>query len=189
MTVLLLASSSSDARTAIPAAPKMGDDGRSQRDPLGPQSRGAAMRPGLPDYWAVDALQAAGGRVHLAHPLGVQGVAYRWVKNDVRDAADLADLLRMGRLPEAYIASPAERELRELVRHRAKLVALRSGLKAQVHGCWPSRAYSHRSRTCSAWPAASGWPRWGWIWSTGSGSIPCSSSSMPTTARLRPSVG
>jgi transposase len=40
----------------------------------------------------------------------------------------------MGRLPEAYIASPGERELRELVRHRAKLVALRAGLKAQVHG-------------------------------------------------------
>ena len=56
------------------------------------------------------------------------------MKNDVRDAADLADLLRMGRLPEAYIATPHERELRELVRHRAKFVALRSGLKAQVHG-------------------------------------------------------
>src|SRR5436190_1956707 len=39
-----------------------------------------------------------------------------------------------GRLPEAYIASRGERELRELVRHRAKLVALRTGLKAQVHG-------------------------------------------------------
>jgi transposase len=85
-------------------------------------------------YWAVDVLQAAGARVHLAHPLGVKGFAYRRVKNDVRDAADLCDLLRMGRLPEAYIASRGERELRELVRHRAKLVALRSGLKAQVHG-------------------------------------------------------
>ena len=85
-------------------------------------------------YWAVDALQTAGAKVHLAHPLGVKGFAYRRVKNDVRDAADLADLLRMGRLPEAYIATPHERELRELVRHRAKFVALRSGLKAQVHG-------------------------------------------------------
>jgi transposase len=84
-------------------------------------------------YWAVDALQAAGARAHLAHPLGVKGFAYRRVKNDVRDAADLCDLLRMGRLPEAYITSPAEREVRELVRHRAKLVALRAGLKAQVH--------------------------------------------------------
>jgi transposase len=55
------------------------------------------------------------------------------VKNDERDARDLADLLRLNRLAEAWIAPPAVRELRELVRYRAKLVALRSGLKAQVH--------------------------------------------------------
>jgi transposase len=55
------------------------------------------------------------------------------VKNDVRDAGDLADLLRLGRLPEAWIAPPKTRELRELVRYRAKLVGIRSGLKAQVH--------------------------------------------------------
>ncbi|HEU5110296.1 MAG TPA: IS110 family transposase [Micromonosporaceae bacterium] len=84
-------------------------------------------------YWAVDVLQDAGARVHLAHPLGVKGFAYRRVKNDQRDAADLADLLRMNRLPQAYVAPPAVRELRELVRHRAKLVAVRSGLKAGVH--------------------------------------------------------
>ena len=65
---------------------------------------------GLPDYWAVDVLQACGARVHLAHPLGVKGFRYRRVKNDVRDAGDLADLLRMGRLPEAWIAPPATRE-------------------------------------------------------------------------------
>ena len=84
-------------------------------------------------YWAVDVLQAAGASVHLAHPLGVKGWAYRRVKNDSIDAAGLADLLRMNRLPEAWIAPPQLRELRELVRYRAKLVALRSGLKAQVH--------------------------------------------------------
>jgi transposase len=78
-------------------------------------------------------LQDAGARVHLAHPLGVKGFAYRRVKNDQRDTADLADLFRMNRLPEAYVAPPAVRELRELVRHRAKLVALRSGLKGGVH--------------------------------------------------------
>jgi transposase len=84
-------------------------------------------------YWAVDALQAGGARVHLAHPLGVKAFEYRRVKNDERDAADLADLLRMGRLPEAWIAPPATRDLRELVRHRARLVAVRSYLKSQVH--------------------------------------------------------
>jgi transposase len=84
-------------------------------------------------YWAADTLAELGANVHLAHPLGVKMFSYRRVKNDERDAADLADLLRMGRLPEAWIAPPATRELRELVRHRAKLVALRSNLKCQVH--------------------------------------------------------
>src|SRR5690349_22334831 len=84
-------------------------------------------------YWAADVLAEAGAQVHLAHPLGVKGFAYRRVKNDVRDAADLADLLRMGRLPEGWIAPPEVRELREIVRHRAKLVALRSRLKGSVH--------------------------------------------------------
>ena len=84
-------------------------------------------------YWAADVLAEAGAKVHLAHPLGVKGFAYRRVKNDERDARDLADLLRMGRLPEAWIAPPQVRGLREEVRHRCKLVALRSGLKAQIH--------------------------------------------------------
>jgi transposase len=85
-------------------------------------------------YWAADTLGELGATVHLAHPLGVKMFSYRRVKNDERDAADLADLLRMGRLPEAWIAPPATRELRGWVRHRAKLVGLRSSLKCQVHG-------------------------------------------------------
>ena len=84
-------------------------------------------------YWAADALEAAGARVHLAHPLGVKMFGRQRVKKDETDSANLADLLRMGRLPEAWVAPPETRELRELVRYRAKLVALRSGLKAQVH--------------------------------------------------------
>jgi transposase len=70
--------------------------------------------------------------VHLANPQALNW-GERRVKNDVIDATDLADMLRLGRLPEAWIAPPAVRELRELVRYRAKLVKLRSGLKAQVH--------------------------------------------------------
>jgi transposase len=84
-------------------------------------------------YWAADELAALGAHVHLAHPLGVKAFSYRRVKNDQRDAHDLADLLRMGRLPEAWIAPPETRELRELVRHRAKMVHLATGLRCQVH--------------------------------------------------------
>jgi transposase len=84
-------------------------------------------------YWAAGVLQAAGAEVHLAHPLGVRAFAYRRVKNDEKDAADLADLLRMGRLPEAWIAPAEIRELRELTRYRIKLVGLRTSCKDQVH--------------------------------------------------------
>src|SRR5262245_54858138 len=83
-------------------------------------------------YWIVDWLQAQGATVHLANPSGLNWGTRR-VKNDERDAIDLIDMWGLGRLPEAWIAPPATRELRELVRYRAKLVALRSGLKAQVH--------------------------------------------------------
>jgi transposase len=85
-------------------------------------------------YWAADTLAELGAAVHLAHPLGVKAFSYRRVKNDECDAADLADLLRMGRLPEAWIAPPPTRELRGWVRHRAKLVGMRSSLKCQIHG-------------------------------------------------------
>lgn len=84
-------------------------------------------------YWAADTLALAGAEVHLAHPLGVKAFCYRRVKNDERDAADLADLLRMGRLPEAWIAPQDVRDLRELTRYRCKLVAMRTSAKDQVH--------------------------------------------------------
>jgi transposase len=84
-------------------------------------------------YWAADVLAGAGAGVHLAHPLGVRAFSYRRVKNDERDAADLADLLRAGLLPEAWIAPAGVRALREVVRYRHKLVQQRTSCKDQVH--------------------------------------------------------
>lgn len=83
-------------------------------------------------YWLVDLLTELGAVVHLAHPLGLAW-GHRRRKDDVTDASDLVDLLRMGRLPEAWIAPPEVRQLRELVRYRARLVELRTGLKNQAH--------------------------------------------------------
>jgi len=84
-------------------------------------------------YWAADVIVECGVRLHLAHPLGIAGYANRRVKNDIRDATLLADLLRMGRLPESWVAPPEVRELREEVRYRHKLIRLQTGLKCQVH--------------------------------------------------------
>jgi transposase len=63
----------------------------------------------------------------------VKAYGYQRVKTDARDAANLADLPRMGRLPEAWITPREVRDLRELTRYRQKLVGLRSNCKDQVH--------------------------------------------------------
>ena len=69
-------------------------------------------------YWAADLLQELGANVHLAHPLG-NNWGNRRVKSDEHNARDLAAMLRLGRLAEGWIAPPATRELRELVRYRS----------------------------------------------------------------------
>jgi transposase len=92
---------------------------------------GTAPRPD-PHYWAADLLQADGAQVHLVHPLGLHWDARR-VKNDERDATELAHRLRRKDLPESWIAPPEVRELRELIRYRARLAALRTSAKAQIH--------------------------------------------------------
>jgi transposase len=83
-------------------------------------------------YWAADLLETDGAGVHLVHPLGLHWDARR-VKNDERDATELAHRLRRGDLPESWIAPAEVRELRELIRYRAKLAALRTSAKAQIH--------------------------------------------------------
>ena len=108
-------------------------------------------------YWAADTLAAAGAEVHLAHPLGVKAFTYRRVKNDERDAADLADLLRMGRLPEAWIAPAEVRELRELTRYRCRLVSLRTSCRNQVHGVLGKLGIPPAGTDVLGWPVRRGW--------------------------------
>ena len=91
-------------------------------------------------YWAADLLQAEGARVHLVHPLGLHWDTRR-VKNDVRDATALANRLRQNDLPESWLAPPGVRELREIVRYRAKLTALRTSAKAQIHAVMAKHGY------------------------------------------------
>jgi transposase len=82
-------------------------------------------------YWAVDVLEELGADVRLVNPSGLQW-GERRVKNDYRDCKELLDRMRLHKLPEAWIAPPAIRELRELVRYRHKLTSVRTCLKVQV---------------------------------------------------------
>ena len=98
--------------------------------------------------WLVELLEDYGFDPHLVHPLQCKAIASARLKNDKVDAAILAQLLRAGLLPEAWIAPPAVRQLRAVLRHRVQLVRLRTLLRNRIHavladhghgragGCW-----------------------------------------------------
>jgi transposase len=77
-------------------------------------------------YWLVDGLMDHGYRVHLANPAAIQ--QYEGLKHvdDERDAIWLANLLRLGILPEGYIYPKQERSVRDLLRKRLQLVRHRT---------------------------------------------------------------
>jgi transposase len=79
-------------------------------------------------YWLVDGLMEEGYRVHLANPSAIQ--QYSGVKHvdDRHDAFWLAEMLRLGILPEGYIYPKEERPVRDLLRKRGHLVRLRTSL-------------------------------------------------------------
>jgi hypothetical protein len=136
-------------------------------------------------YWAADVLADLGAEVHLAHPLG-NNWGNRRVKNDERDATDLVDLLRLGRLAEAWIAPPEIRELREMTRYRYKLSRLRAGLKAQIHAVTGRTACSRRGGTCSGPAARPSSTRSSFLRPTRYASSPCATWWPPTAGRWSP---
>lgn len=87
-------------------------------------------------YWLVDGLMELGYRVHLANPSKM--VQYDGLKHrdDDSDACWLAQLLRLGLLPEAYIYPKEDRPLRDLLRKRTQLVRQRSALLLSLQNSW-----------------------------------------------------
>src|SRR5512144_1206559 len=75
-----------------------------------------------------DGLMEEGYQVHLANPSAIQ--QYRGLKHadDKHDAFWLAQMLRLGILPEGYIYPKEERPVRDLLRKRRHLVRLRTSL-------------------------------------------------------------
>jgi transposase len=94
--------------------------------------------------WLADLLEDAGFELHLAHPLRTRAIAAARVKTDAVDARTLAQLLRAGLLPEAYIAPRELRDVRELLRHRVTLVAMRSAIKNRVHAILARHGVTHQ---------------------------------------------
>lgn len=79
-------------------------------------------------YWMVDMLMKEGYKVHLANPVAIQKYSGLKHADDKHDAFWLADMLRLGILPEGHIYPKEERPVRDLLRKRGHLVKLRTSL-------------------------------------------------------------
>ena len=79
-------------------------------------------------YWLVDTLMEEGYQVHLANPSAIQRYSGMKHADDKHDAFWLAEMLRLGILPEGYIYPKEERPVRDLLRKRGHLVRLRTSL-------------------------------------------------------------
>src|SRR5450631_952913 len=84
-------------------------------------------------YWLVDGLRSAGFDVRLVNTAAVK--QYDGLKHgdDFSDGKHLAQLLRLGILPEGYICPPELRALRDLMRKRAQLVRQRTTQILSIH--------------------------------------------------------
>jgi transposase len=84
--------------------------------------------------WVRDRLAAAGWRVKIAHARKVPDVAPLACKTDKIDARVLAELCRRDLVPEVWLPSLEDRELRERLRRRMHLVRLRTSARNRIFG-------------------------------------------------------
>ena len=100
--------------------------------PLGTQVQAAIEACGGAADLADELVQQAGWSVDMAHPGYVHRIKQSPDKTDFTDAQLLADLERVGYLPQVWHAPQRIRELRRLVRYRQQRVAARRSLKLRI---------------------------------------------------------
>jgi len=63
----------------------------------------------------------------------IRAAEVRKQKTDTRDAQHILDLLVREQFPRIWVPSPQERDLRQMLRHRHKLVGFRTSVENQLH--------------------------------------------------------
>jgi len=87
-------------------------------------------------YWLVDGLMEAGYKIHLANTTAIQQYSGLKHGDDDSDANWLANMLRLGILPEGYIYPKEERMLRDLLRKRLQLVQQKTSNLLSIQGLY-----------------------------------------------------
>jgi transposase len=107
----------------------------------------------FPALWFERLLGECGHELWVGDAARIRACEVRQQKTDTRDAEHLLDLLRTGRFPRLWVPSREERDLRQLLVHRLKLVRARTAVKNQLHAlaisqgvCRKRKLWSERGR-------------------------------------------
>ena len=82
--------------------------------------------------WFVEMATTAGHDVWIGDAAQIRASEVRQQKHDRRDAALILKLLMEGRFPRIWTPSGAEKDLRQLLIHRYKLVRIRAQVKTEL---------------------------------------------------------
>jgi transposase len=98
-----------------------------------PRGARVGMEASGPAQWFERLLAECGHQLWVGDPAEIRRSVVRKQKTDRRDAAHLLTLLVENRFPRIWVPTPAERDLRQLLWHRHKLVGMRTALRNQLH--------------------------------------------------------
>lgn len=101
--------------------------------------------------WFVDLLQGLGHEIWIGDAAQIRASYVRKQKTDRRDAAHILTLLMEGRFPKLWMPSAEERDLRQLLVHRHKLVSICTRVKGGLQHLALNRRLQKKS---SLWRVA-----------------------------------
>jgi transposase len=91
-----------------------------------------------------------GHELWVGDPAEIRARAVRRQKTDTRDAEHLLDLLLTKKFPRVWVPTPAERDLRQLLKHRDKLVRMQTSVRNQLHFLAMSQGVCRKKKLWSA---------------------------------------
>jgi transposase len=104
----------------------------------------------FPALWFERLLAECGHELWVGDAARIRASEVRQQKTDTRDAEHLLDLLRTDRFPRIWVPSLQERDLRQLLVHRLKLVRTRTAVKNQLHALAISQGVCRKRKLWSA---------------------------------------
>ena len=93
-----------------------------------------AMEATLFSGWIYDTLKPYAAQLEMGHPALMKAIGAAKKKTDRLDAQRIADLVRCDLLPACYVAPPAIRELRQLLRYRNLVVRQAVRMQNKISG-------------------------------------------------------